>query len=246
MISGRFASRIIATVRSSAEAGATGRSTGCGSNRAASFFGGDVLGQFEMHRPGPFFDRDPEGIAHDGRYRRGRNDLTCHLGQRAHGADDIHDLEACLPRAFDRLLARDHQHRHGAEIGIGGGRGEIQRPGAEGRKANAGTAGQTPLGRRHESRSLLVPRQHQFDLRMPKGFQDVQIFLARERVNAIDAFVFQCRNQQIGAFGHRSAPRCPGGARGARTRSDHATGARRLQSHRQERIVRVRTRVAHG
>ena len=87
MISGRFASKIIAAARSSAEAGATGRSIGCGGHQGrVGFLGGDVLGQFEMHRPGPLFVRDPEGIAHDGRDRGGRDDLTCHLGQRAHGA----------------------------------------------------------------------------------------------------------------------------------------------------------------
>ena len=78
-------------------------------------------------------------------------------------ADDVDDLEARLPRALDRLLAGDHHHRHGAEIGIGRAGGEIQRAGAERREADAGRAGEPSLGRRHEGRGLLVARQHQLD-----------------------------------------------------------------------------------
>jgi hypothetical protein len=90
---------------------------------------------------------------------------------------------------------------------------------------NAGTAGEPPLGRRHESRGLLVPRQHEFDLRVAKRFQHIEVFFTRKREDAIDAFVFKCRNQQVGAFGHPSAPCLSIRCARARVRSDHGTAA---------------------
>ncbi len=166
-----------------------------GQQRGVGLFGGDVLGQFEMHRPRPLLHRDAEGIAHHRGDRGGGYDLPRHLGQRAHRADDIDDLEARLPRALDRLLAGEHQHRHGAEMGIGRCRGEIQRAGSKRRQANAGLTGQAAVGRRHEGRRLLVPRQHEFDPGMAQRFQDVEVFLPRQREDAVDTFVFQCRDQ---------------------------------------------------
>jgi hypothetical protein len=120
MMSGRFASRIIATVRSNDEGD-------------VGVFAGNVLGKFEMDGSGALFDGHAEGVTHHGGNRSGRDDLSCHLGQRTHCADDVHDLEACLPRALDRFLAGDHDHGHGAEMRVGRARGEVQRAWPQGR-----------------------------------------------------------------------------------------------------------------
>jgi hypothetical protein len=93
------------------------------------------------------------------------------------------------------FLAGQHQHRHGAEMGIGRGGGEIQRAGPERRQADAGMAGQAAVGRGHEGGGLLVPGQYELYLRMAQRFQDVEVFFARQREDAVDAFVFQCRDQ---------------------------------------------------
>ena len=50
----------------------------------------------EEERPGAAHLELPEDIAHDGRDRRGRDDLPGHLGERSHGADDVDNLKARL------------------------------------------------------------------------------------------------------------------------------------------------------
>ena len=86
-----------------------------------------------MDGPGPLFGRDAERVAHEGRYRRGGDDLACHLRQRSHRGDDVDDLKSRLARALDRLLPCDHQHRHGAEVSICRAGREVQGSGSQGR-----------------------------------------------------------------------------------------------------------------
>ena len=95
--------------------------------------------------------------------RGGADDLAGHLGERLHGGDHVDDLEAGLAGGHDRLLAGDHDHRHGAEMGVGRARREVQRARARGRDAHAGLAGEAAVGRGHEGRGLLVPGEHQLD-----------------------------------------------------------------------------------
>ncbi len=66
-----------------------------------------------------------------------RDDLARVLGQRRHHVDHVDDLETALLGRLDRLLAGDHQHRHGAELGVGGGGDEVRRARAERRQADA-------------------------------------------------------------------------------------------------------------
>ena len=164
---------------------------------------GDVLRQFEMHRARPLLLRDPERLAHQRGNGRRADDLAGHLGQRRHGRDDVHDLEARLPAAQDSLLAGDHHHRHRAEQRIGRAGREVERAGAERREADAGLAGQAPMGRRHERRRLLVPGQHQLDRRAAQRFDDVEILLARNPEDLLDALVLERGDDEFGA-GHRT------------------------------------------
>ena len=166
----------------------------------------DVLGKLQMHRPRPLFRRDPEGIANDGRDAAGADDLPRHLGQRPHRGDDVDDLEPRLPGAHDRLLPGDHDHRHGAEMGIGRGGRKIERAGPERRDADAGPPGQPPMRRRHEAGRLLVPRDDQLDARCPQRFHDVEVFLAGHAKNPVHAFVFEGGDEEVGAFGHALRP----------------------------------------
>ena len=53
--------------------------------------------------------------------------------------------------------------RHGAEMGIGGAGGKIQGTRPERRDADARLPRQPAMGGRHESRGLLVSRDHQLD-----------------------------------------------------------------------------------
>ena len=177
--------------------------------RSRGLFRGDILGQFQMHGTGTFLGRDAEGVAHCRGNRVRRNDLPRQLGDRPHRADDVDQLEARLPRGLDRLLAGDHDHRHGAEIGVGRAGGEIQRAGAERRQADAGRSREPPLRGRHEGRGLFVARQHQLDLGMPQRLDHREVFLARQPEDALDTFVFQRRYQKVGALGaHQHDPLC--------------------------------------
>ena len=120
--------------------------------------------------------------------------------------DHVDDLEARLPADHDRLLAGDHDHRHRAEMRIGRAGGEVQRARPQRGDADAGPAGQPPVGRRHERRRLLVPRQHQLDRGVAQRLDDVEILLARHAEDALDALVLQRRDQQVRPLGMLSLP----------------------------------------
>jgi len=53
------------------------------------------------------------------------------------------------------------------------------------------------MGRGHEGGGLLVAGQDQFDLRTAQGFDEVEIFLAGNTEDAVDAFVLQCCDKEI-------------------------------------------------
>ena len=89
--------------------------------------------------------------------------------------------------AFDNICAGRHQ--------VGG-------TGAEGGQADAGLAGQAAVGGRHESRGLLVTGQHQPDLRLAQGLQQVEVFLTGNAEYILDTFVFQALHNDIGGLGH--------------------------------------------
>jgi len=73
--------------------------------------------------------------------------LRRHFGERAHGRDDVDNLETGLTAAADRLLSGDHDHRHRSEMGVGRRCRQVERAGAERRQAHAGAAGQPSIGR---------------------------------------------------------------------------------------------------
>ena len=171
-------------------------------------FRGDVLRQLQMHRPRPLLLGDPERLAHDGRDRGRADDLPRHLGERLHRGDDVDDLEARLARRHDRLLAGDHDHRHGAEMRIGRRRREVERAGSERRDAHARAAGEPAVGRRHEPGRLLVPGQHELDLRASERLDDVEVLLARNPENAVDALVLQRRDEQVRSLQHSTPGLC--------------------------------------
>ncbi len=149
--------------------------------------------------PGPLLLRDPERFAHQRGNGRRRDDLAGHLGQRRHGRDDVHDLKARLLAAEDPLLAGDHHHRHRAEERISRAGGQIERAGPERGETDPGPAGQAPVRRRHERRRLLVAGQHQPDLRAAQGFDDVEILLARNAEDLLDALVLERGDEELGA-----------------------------------------------
>ena len=65
-----------------------------------------------------------------------------------------------------------------------------------------GRAGEPPMRRRHERRGLLVAGQHQLDRRIAERLDDVEIFLARHAEDPVDAFILECRDEQIRTLDH--------------------------------------------
>ena len=53
------------------------------------------------------------------------------------------------------------------------------------------------MGSCHEGRRLLMPGQHQLDLRLPQLLDDVEILFAGHAEHAIDAFVRERRYQEV-------------------------------------------------
>ena len=45
--------------------------------------------------------------------------------------------------------------------------------------------------------------QHQFDPWTAQRFDDVQVLFAGNAEDPLDTLVLQCRDEQVGAFGHR-------------------------------------------
>ena len=170
-----------------------------------------------MHRTRPLLLRDPEGVADQSRNTLRGDDLRRQLGERSHGRDDVDDLETRLTAAPDRLLSGDHDHRHRAQMRVGRSRRQIERTGTQRRQADARASGETPVGGRHEAGSLLVPRQHELDLRAPQRLQHVEILLARNGEDVCDALVLEGGHQQIGSFCHAAeTPPAPDSAFSAR------------------------------
>ena len=119
----------------------------------------DVLGKLQMRGARPFLLGHAKCLSDTRRDVCTADELLRVLRQRPHHVDDIDDLELPLLAGLDRLLSGEHQHRHAAELRIGGGGDEIRRTRAERRQTDAGASGQPAVGRGHESCGLLVPRQ---------------------------------------------------------------------------------------
>ena len=117
------------------------------------------------------------------------------LVKRLESADHVHDLEFGLPAAHDALLTREHDHGHGTEQSIGCSRRQVQRARTKRGDAHTGLAGQPPVSRGHEGRALLVAGQDQLDRRVAQAFHDIQVLLAGNPENPIDALVLECGNQ---------------------------------------------------
>ena len=197
MTRGCFACRIMSAARSNAAGCASGSSTGCTGTRAnsRSFLGRDVLGQLEVHRPGPFLRGRAEGVAHDRRDTGDAADLSGELRQRLHDGHHVDDLETGLLAAPDRLLAGHHDHRHGSEMGVGRTRGQVQRTRSQGAEAHPGTAGEPSVGGGHERRGLFVAGENEFDARRAKRLDGVEVLLAGNTEDPLDALVLERGNE---------------------------------------------------
>ncbi len=160
----------------------------------------DVFRQLEVRGARALFLRAAERLAYGRRDVADRHDLPRELRERLHHVDHVDDLEVTLLAGLDRLLPGDHQHRHAAELRIRGGRHEVRRTGPERGDTHAGAARQAAVGGGHEPGRLLVPGQHELDLRSPQRFEQIEVFLAGNAEHVLDAFGFQRLHEQIRCF----------------------------------------------
>jgi hypothetical protein len=115
--------------------------------------------------------------------------------------DHVEDLEAALLRFLDRLLAGDHQHRHAAELGIGGGGDEVGRARPQRGQAHAGLAGVAAIGRGHEAGALFVAGEDQLDLaRARQRIEEIEVLLARHAEDVFAAFLLKALMNRSDAF----------------------------------------------
>ena len=161
---------------------------------------GDVFGQFQVRGAGAFFLGAAECFAHTRRDVVRGNNLARVLGQRFHHVDDIDNLEMSLLGRLDRLLSGDHQHRHAAELAVGGGGDEVGRARAECGQTHTGFAGESAVGRGHEPGSLFVTGQDQLDRRGAQRFEQIEIFLAGNTEHVVHMFGFQGFDEQLRSF----------------------------------------------
>ena len=161
---------------------------------------GNVLGKLQQHGAGTFLLRDAERVPD---HRRDAVALTIWRDIFVSGCIDATTStiwKLRLPRRHDPLLSGQDHHRHRAEMRVGGARREVQRARPQCGNAHARLAGQSPVSRGHEGRCLFVPCDHEFDRRLAKRLDDVEVLLAGHAENPLDALVFQRGDEQIRPF----------------------------------------------
>ena len=136
--------------------------------RLICFFPCNILRQFQVNGARAFLLGQSKGFPNAGRYIGGTDNLVGVLGQRLHHAHNVDNLKLPLLAALDRFLPGDHEHRHAAELCVGGRGYEICRARPQGRKTHAGLSGESTIRGGHEACSLFVARQHEFDVRAGK------------------------------------------------------------------------------
>ncbi len=162
----------------------------------------DVLGQLEVDGAGPLLLRDAERLAHAARDRVGGDDRARVLRERAHHVHDVDDLEVPLLARLDRLLPGDHEHRHPAELRVGGRGHEVGGAGSERRQAHARAPGEASPRRGHEAGGLLVARDDEPDVGRAEGLEEIQVLFARQAEDARDALGREALHEEVGGLRH--------------------------------------------
>jgi hypothetical protein len=151
----------------------------------------------------PGFLGETEGLADPARDIVRAGELVGIFGDRPHHRDHVEDLEAALLRFLDRLLARDHQDRHPAQLRVGRRSDEVGCARAQCGHAHPGLAGVAPIGRGHEAGALFVAGEDQLDrLGARQRIQHVEILFAGHAENIFDALLLEALDEKVRGFGH--------------------------------------------
>ena len=169
--------------------------------RAAS---GHVLGKFDVDRARPLCLGVLEGVPEHRRNGPRVDDRRCILRDGPHQADHVDKLEAGLPVVAHRLLAGDGDERRADELGVGDARHQVRGARPERGKADARLAGEPAVGGGHERRRLLVARDNELDVRRAERLEEIEVLLARQAEDVLDALLFQLSDEQVRCFHERS------------------------------------------
>ena len=175
-------------------------------DRHGGMFAGDIFRQFQVGGTGTLFLGQTEGLANTGGNAVTADHLLGELGERAHHVDHVDDLELALFAGLDRLLAGDHDHGHGAELGISSGGHQVGGTGAQGRHAHTGFAGKAAIGGCHKAGGLFVTGDNQLDVGAAQRLKQVQVFFTGNGKNVFYPFRFQGANEQIRCFHDSLSP----------------------------------------
>ena len=124
---------------------------------------------------------------------------------------EVEDLVAFLVQPRRRALARDRHDRRAVHVGVGQAGDEVGGARPERGHANAGAAGQPAVDVGHERRALLVVRGDELDRAVEQRVHDVDVLLAGNAEDVLDAFVLEAADQELGGT-------CSWPARGAAAR----------------------------
>src|SRR5699024_8819885 len=118
-------------------------------------------------------------------------------------------------------------HRHPTEVGVRGPGREVERARAQRRQTHSGPTGQTPVGGGHERGGLLVASEDELDRRLAHGIEEIDVLLAGNAEDALDALVLRGSDHDIGCTlcrhvpdttAHSTQDICPRPHRGGPTR----------------------------
>ena len=200
MITGAFAFEIMSATCAHLPAGAVGiagilHPQGC--RVSGSLGAGNVLGKVDEAGAGLLGLRGLECLAHDlGDHLRGA-DLGRVLGDRVEEVHQVEDLVALLVHPCRRALTGDRDQRRAIHVSVGDAGHEVGGAGAEGRKADPGTAGQPAIDIRDEGGALLVPGWHELHRGVDQRVEEVDVLLARDAEDIVDAFVLEAAREEL-------------------------------------------------
>ena len=133
------------------------------------------------------------------------------LRDRAEQRYEVDHLVRLLVEPVQPGLRRERHQRVRVELGVRDPEDEVERAGAERREADARLAGQRAVGVGHERGTALVPGRHEADRAVRQRVDDVQVLLAREPEDVLDAFVLETGDEELrdGAFVRTGSHRQP-------------------------------------
>ena len=138
-----------------------------------------------------------EGNANDFIHGIGAHDLAAALRHRLEERRQVEELVRGEVHALRADLARDGHERCAVHVRIGYAGDEVRGAWAEGSEADASASRETAVDIGHEGRALLVAHGDELDGRVAQCLDDLQIFLARNAEDVLDAFAFQAFDQDL-------------------------------------------------